>query len=291
MMVAERQNTFGGLIAIDLFLGGAGAGMFFISFVMDLVNKFESIARIGCILGPILVIGGTLVLFLDLGNKSGLYRIFINPSSWVTRGTYFITLFVLFGLAYSLPAFGPFSWIPWGKATILGKALGWAAVIFSFLTMLYTGFLLGTTKRIPLWNTPALPLLFFFSSLYTGMASLLVMGYLFMPTPGEDFHTLVLIEIVLILTQLLVLGLFLWTGSYGSTTAVESVHLLLKKRLFSIGVVITGLIIPLGLLIYYASLGNGFFVPTLAGLLLLASGLFLRYCILRAGLRLPLYSV
>ncbi len=291
MMAIEKQNTLGGLIVIDLFLGGAGGGMFFISFVMDLLKKYESIARIGCLCGLIFVLGGTFVLFFDLGNKNKLYRLFLNPSSWVTRGTCFITLFVIFGLAYSLPAFEPFSWIPWDKATIFGKALGWFAVVFSLLTMLYTGFLLGTTKRIPLWNTPTLPLLFLSSSLYTGMAFLLLIGYLFVPTPGVSFHTLVIIEIVLILLQLVVLGLFLWSGGYGSITAVESIRLLLKSRLFSIGVVITGLIIPLGLLIYHMSMENRFGVPILASFLLLASGLFLRYCILRAGVRLPLYSV
>jgi polysulfide reductase chain C len=165
MMVMERQNTFGGLIAIDLFLGGAGAGMFLISFLMNFLNKFESITRIGCVLAPILVLSGTLFLFLDLGSKKSVYRIIVNPLSWVTRGTWFITLFVLFALAYSLTDFGPFSWIPWGKTTIIGKSFGWAAVIFSFLTMIYPGFLLGTIKRIPIWNTPILPLLFFFNKL------------------------------------------------------------------------------------------------------------------------------
>lgn len=165
-MNIEKQNTFGGLIAIDLFLGGAGAGIFSITFIMDLLNKFQHIARIGAITGPILVLMGTLILFVDLGNKSGLYRLLSNPSSWVARGTYFITVFVIFGFIYSLLSLGVFGWIPLDKTALLGKVVGGIAAIFSIMTMLYTGMLFSTMKRIPLWNTPVLPLLFF-SQAYT----------------------------------------------------------------------------------------------------------------------------
>jgi formate-dependent nitrite reductase membrane component NrfD len=96
---------------------------------------------------------------------------------------------------------------------------------------------------------------------------------------GKDFNTLILIEIIFILTELLVLGVFLWIGNYGNITLVESIHLLLRWKLFSIRALTIGLIIPLGLLIYYNLVDERFAIPILANLLLLASGLFLRYCI------------
>lgn len=288
-MTLERQNSFGGPIAIDLFLGGAGAGVFFISFIMDLVNRFQNLAKIGVITGLILVLMGTLILFLDLGNKGRLYMLFINPSSWVARGTYFITGFVVFGVAYAVISWGFFGWVLLNKTTLLGKVVGGIAAIFSFMTMLYTGMLFSTMKRIPLWNTPVLPLLFFFASLYTAMAFLLLIGTLFVPIPIEDLRSLVTAEIVFVLVQLLVLGIFLWAGNYTDMTTVESLRLL-KEPLFNVGVIILGLLIPLGLLFYGRFADNGIIVTILATLLLLQGGLFLRYCIIKAGVRLPLHT-
>jgi formate-dependent nitrite reductase membrane component NrfD len=100
----------------------------------------------------------------------------------------------------------------------------------------------------------------------------------------------VAIEIVLILVQLLILWTFLEKGSYGSSTAMESIHLL-KRPLFNIGVIILGLMTPLVLLCYYWVAGNRFVVPVFASLLILMGGFFLRYCIIKGGLRLPLYSI
>jgi polysulfide reductase chain C len=287
-MTIEKQISFGGLIAIDLFLGGAGAGIFFISFIMDLMNIFQNITKIGAVTGLILVLMGTIILFLDLGNKSRLYRLFINPSSWVTRGTYFITGFVIFGIAYAVFSLNFLDWVLWDKTTLLGKVVGGIAAIFSFMTMLYTGMLFSTMKRIPLWNTPVLPLLFFSSSLYTGMAFLLLIGQLFVAIPMEDMHFLTMVEIVFILVQLLVLGVFLWAGSYNDITTVESIRSL-KGPLFNVGVIIFGLVIPLGLLIYNRFTENGIILMTLLSLLILQGGIFLRYCIIKAGIRLPLH--
>jgi formate-dependent nitrite reductase membrane component NrfD len=288
-LVNEKQSTFGWLIAIDLFLGGAGASIFFISFIMDLMNRFQHITKIGSITGLILVLMGTLILFFDLGNKSRLYRLFINPSSWVARGTYFITGFVVFGIAHSIFSWNILGWVILNETTLLGKVVGWIAAIFSFMTMLYTGMLISTMKRIPLWNTPVLPLLFILSSLYTGMAFLLLIGNLFIATPMEDLHSLVMVEIVFILVQLLTLGLFLWVGKYNQITTVESIRLL-EKPLFYIGVIILGLVIPLGLLIYNRFIENGMILVILSSLLILQGGIILRYCIIKAGIRLPLYA-
>jgi formate-dependent nitrite reductase membrane component NrfD len=290
-MTIEKQNSFGGLMAIDFYLGGAGAGIFLISYIMDLMNRFQNITKIGVVTGLILVLMGTLILFLDLGNKRGLYRLISNPSSWVTRGTCFITGFVIFGIVYSVFSWSLFGWILLDKTTLPGKVVGGIAAFFSFMTMLYTGMLFSTMKRIPLWNTPILPLLFISSSLYSAMAFLLLIGNLFVPTTMEDLHSLVMVEIFLILVQLIVLGVFLWAGNYSNMTTIESIRLL-KKPLFHIWVITFGLIIPLLLLIYYNVANNGSILTVLlAALLLIEGGFFLRFYIIKAGIRLPLHAV
>jgi len=284
IMAVERQDTFGWAAAADLFLGGVGAGLFLISFIMELLDKYEPLARIGTISGPILVLVATFILFADLGVKTKFYRLFRNPLSWMSRGTWVITIFILFGLAYSLPAFWQLDW----KGTALGNAIGIVAAIFAILTSLYTGFLFAAVKRISFWNTAALPLLFFASSLYGGMAILLLIAPFFTASPDGTFSVLVIAEIILILIQLFVLGIFLEIAKLGSTPTAESARML-RGPAFVIGVIVAGLIVPLGLLSYYAAASNTLALPMLAGILLLVSNFFLRYYILRAGVRVPVY--
>ncbi len=293
----ERQTTFGWLVAADIFVVGAGGGVFLVSFVLDLLNKYEPIARTGAILGPILVLIGTFFLLGDLGAKARFYRLFRNPLSWMSRGTWILTIFIVSGLGYSLPSLGLFAWLPWSKATALGQAIGIVAGIFSVLAIVYGGFLFGVIKRIPLWNTPVSPVLFLFSGLYTGIAILLLIAPLFTVSLGGEMvaalHSLGIAEIALILVQLLVLGAYLEIARHGSSSAAESVRLL-KMPLFIVGVIIIGLIVPLGLLFYAAMVTELSILSTLAmvaAVLLLAGGMLLRYSILRVGIRLPLYSI
>ena len=85
-MNVEKQETFGWLVAIDLFLTGAGAGVFLVSFVMDIINQYVPLARLGAVVGPILVLIGAVLLFADLRNRMRFYRLINNPSSWMARG-------------------------------------------------------------------------------------------------------------------------------------------------------------------------------------------------------------
>jgi len=280
----ERQSTFGWVTAVDLFLVGAGGGVFFISFTIGLLNGFEPLAKIGAVCGPLLVLIGVFILLTELSTKIKFYRVFCNPSSWMSRGTWFITLFVLFGLAYSLPVF----WFSAWTTTPLVSAIGAVAAIFSVLTTLYAGFLFGAVKRIPLWNTAALPVLFFFSSLCTGMAILLLIAPFVMVSLGDGLDTLSIVAIALMLMQSLVLAVFLGVTSQGGISAAESVRRLTRPRPI-IGIIVVGLAIPLGLLSYYAAAGNQFVLLILAATLLLIGNFFLRYYILRAGVRLPVY--
>ena len=85
-MDIEKQETFGWLVALDLFIGGAGAGVFLISFIMDIINHYVPLARVGTVVGPVLVLISAVLLFIDLRNRIRFYRLINNPSSWMTRG-------------------------------------------------------------------------------------------------------------------------------------------------------------------------------------------------------------
>jgi len=279
----ERQNTFGWLIAIDIFLGGAGGGAFLISFILESLHQYEPLTRVGVVAGPILVLLGTAILFFELGVKSRPYCLFYNMSSWMARGSLCIVVFTILGLVYSVPAF----WLPdWGSLLAV-RAIGIIATIFSLLVAIYPGFLFGIIRRIPFWNRGALPLLFLLSSFCSGIAILLLIAPFTIETASDGLYYLAVLAIALILMHSFLIVVFLEIASQEGTTGVASVRLL-RKPLFIVGVVFIGLIIPLALLSCYAAASTSVLLFP-AGILLLAGNLLFRYSVLKAGVRLPLY--
>jgi len=174
-MHLERQDTFGWLLSIEVFLAGAGGGAFLFGFIYNLLEKYQSIAKTGMIVGISLVIIGAVLLFIELGNKKRFYRVAFNTTSWIARGSWFLTIFIVFGLIYLSSGYVDYLDI---DSTAV-KTIGVIAAVFAVFIMSYTGFLLGAAKRIPLWNTSGLPVLFFFSSLYTGKAVILLIASFF----------------------------------------------------------------------------------------------------------------
>lgn len=282
-MQLERQKTFGWLISVEIFLAGAGGGAFLFSYIYNLLEKYRSIAKTGMIVGISLVIIGVVLLFIELGNKKRFYRVAFSTTSWISRGSWLLTLFIIFGLIYLSSGYVGYLDVD----STVAKTIGAIASAFAVFVMCYTGFLLGAAKRIPLWNTSGLPILFFFSSLYTGNAIILLIAAFLETSIAEALRPLVVIQLIIVFLQMIVLGTFLGTAAYGGTTLSESVHHLIKNSLFVTLVIVIGLIIPLGLLGYQAVVNNAFMLSIPAAIFSLIGGFYLRYGIMNAGMRLP----
>jgi len=291
-MPLERQTAFGWLPTADIFLGGVGGGLFLVSFILHFMNIQRSLTSTGVLLGPILVLAGVLFLAADLGNKSKFYRLFLKSSSWISRGSWILTAFIIFSLVYSFSVFIP---IAWPRSII--NLVGILAAICSVLVITYPGFLFGVMKSIPFWNTPALPMLFFLSSLYSGTAILLILAPFFTGIPGQEMiftvQVLFIIEIFLILIQMLALLSLVGIARHGDVSVKESLRLL-QTPLYITLVLITGIVIPLGLLFFGLGTINAAYIPSIAiasGALVLVGGVFLRHGIVKAGVYLPLQHV
>ncbi len=296
-MVAERQTAWGWLITFGLFFTGAGAGVFLVSFLLEFLSGSEPAATWGALVGPLLVAFGACFFLADLGSRATFYLLISNARSWMSRGVWVILASIIFGLGYALPSFSPFTWLPWSKATTFGNIVGFLAAIFSFIVLVYGGLLLAKAKRIPFWNTPLLPILFLFSGLSCGIGLLNLVALFFVPASGQgipaSLHTIGVAEIVIILMELLILGVYVEITRSGNTSSVESVHLL-KTPLFIGGALALGLVVPLGLLLYSALAGGALLFSTIvaiAAVLLLVGGILLRYSVIKAGVGLPLYSM
>jgi len=289
MNKSEVQNSWGWFVIWYIFLAGLGSGTYFFSFLM--LNEFTDSARIGVLIGPVLVLFGTLMLIFDLGSPSRAFRLFISRStlltSWMARGAWILAAFIILGLAYALPGFKMFDWLPWGQ-TGWGSILGLVAVVLSVVVMLYPGLLLGVIKSIPLWNTSALPILFLASGLDTGMAAIVLLSLVSPAFTLNGLHLLAVIDVGLILMVLIMLGIYIEIIRKTGETAADSVRVLLKP-VFVWGVTISGLLIPLLLLLWSLVSRDVqiiYVLETTASILVLSGGLLLRFSLIKSGLRL-----
>ncbi len=274
------QTEWRWLIAIYLFLAGAGGGAYITGVTADFLG-WTKIANIGIGVGWPMVLIGCACLLGDLGNLGNAWRVARKPdTSWIARGTIIITIFAIVGVIHTALCIWPGSMEGNGRHVI-----GVIGAVFAFATMVYTGLLLGDAIPIPFWNTVLLPILFFFSALSTGVMTVILFGVM---AGAEDARLLTLgrVDILLIVTEALVLAAYLH-GSYrmpGSRMSAEHVLKGETAPMFWFGVAICGLVIPL----IIDAIGLHGAGAMLASLLGLAGGLFLRYVVLAGGAMYPM---
>lgn len=275
-MELRSQEEWSWLLAIDLFLGGLGGGLFLLSQIFDFP---PSIALLS--LG--LVVLGGLVLSIELGHPSRAWRAIARPlSSWISRGVIFVVLFLISGFLYVAPAFDAFSWLPWTPHTLTGKTFWVIAGVSAFLVTLYPGLVLSSSPSIPFWNSPILPVLFLFHSLMgaTGIV-LLISPFSSFDRGLEKISSL---AVLLIIATIIMIAIYLLTLKRSGLAASEAVSLLNQGSLgwtFKIGVVLLGMILPLFVVVWVPS------AVALAGASILIGGLLFRYSVLKAGVYVP----
>ncbi len=281
-MAVKRQESYNWAIAMDLFLGGTGAGAFVAGFALEQYNRMMPLARYAEMLGPLFVVLGSVFLLFHAGSgwKTKVYLLFLRPrTSWLSRGSWILSLFVASALVHVF--------------TGGGGIWGWAALVLAVLTAIYPGFLLAQSKAIPIWRTPALPPLFLLSGLSTGVALLFLMDPFFSATAGETASTLRALfwsAAFLIFAQLILLWSYLGMSPDKGAAVTESLRLM-RGPSFMVGTLLLGLLLPLALLIFGIMGGSAVGTGAPAGVLLIIGGVTLRFSILSAGGYLPRHSL
>jgi formate-dependent nitrite reductase membrane component NrfD len=277
----KPQREWGWLVISYLFLGGAGAGLFLVSLYLD--HAWAGL------LGLLVLLVGTLLLFFDLGRPERFWRAFFRPlTSWISRGCIFITLLFVLGaieLALQLPGLELPAWLSGGALrTSLQVGAGGAAI----LVMVYTGFVLSPSPAIPFWNSAFFPIIFFAYSLLAGV-DILILASPLLPGPSVDLISLEKIQSYLALGCFLLILSHISVMSSSAVAARESIRLLTRGRwagLFLGGVIGAGLVIPLVLgwpVVWDSQVRTVFaFTGVLALLRLLGDYLF-RFLVIRVG--------
>ena len=308
-----------------LFVAGFGAGAMAISALVCMQGeegtfgkRYFNIARYGAWIAPLPLIGGTGLLIFELGRPFRAFNIMasnfwyevINPSPMNFGGWF---LLIVGGISVVYAA----TFVRW--KSLLPGALGEKAdelmdslrmplagisVPLAIATAIYTAILLGAIPSRPLWNSPVLWALFTVSAFSTGTAAIMLVNRLSYRSNGDReadklFHNsgywLSLSDVMLIIMELIVIGLFIMMMYFSVQNARFAVQVLLPggemASVFWIGVVLIGLVIPLVVEAFYVArkaLGGGeFHVPYVVELAapaaVLFGGLALRYAIVIGG--------
>lgn len=225
---------------------------------------------------------------LYLGKPSRFWRAmppFTNAwkTSWIARGSFFTAVYSLFGIFQLATSFSA----PGSGIDILMKIV---AGFFCVLTAMYCGFMMSYCKSVPFWNTGLLPIVILNAGIADGIALLIAIG---MITGGVDFSTMEAVTRILLLVNVLLIGTLIMNAFYQSDTAGLSAKELLAGRAaapFWGGVVLLGILLPMGLSIQTLAAGSG----SAHGLMIVAViahtiGAFaLKYCILKVGIYEPI---
>jgi len=316
-MTLEFQHVWGDLIVIDLFFGGWGASCLLLAAVslfsrraLSLVAPWTATNLDNTLLqtrtlalalsasGVAFVGVGVLMLLLDLLHPQAVWYLLGNPRSWMFWGTVFIAGIMVFGTLFAwaqavslLAALGNRVWI-FKRLTAAARALqrherslGIVVGTLGLAYTMYTGLLLTMAPAIPFWRTPALPMLFLVSGLSAAAAYALllkmVLGWFQAKSnalPGSDLG-------LLLLELLIVLSYFNF-GRMGSAGVKTSVEFLYHQAGFCWGVLLLGLVVPMGIelmRIWKPSLRRHRTLSVISACLVVVGVYLLRYYVVFAG--------
>jgi formate-dependent nitrite reductase membrane component NrfD len=279
--------VFGWKVIGYLFLAGVGGGAAAVGAAFHLIlPEAQFITLASLILGAPLVVVGCVLLFFDLGRPQAAFRALSRPNqAWIARGTIVLTVFIVLEAIQ-------FAWWIWpfqglASHSFLFLVLNMAGGVFGVLTVLYTGFLFDTTRSIPFWSTPILPLLFLVSGVSTGILALTLFLLLSGLPVHEEIGLLSQIDIFLILFEALVFFFYLH-GMHEVTAARASVRRLIRGDLsnaFWGGVVLVGLVIPFLLEAFWADRALPILMACICGLI---GGIYVRFVVVTGAVKAPL---
>jgi len=278
---SRPQVVWGWLVILDFFLAGSGSGLFILSLIMGY--------PLGMSVALVLVLLGGSLLIVDLARPTNAWRVIMRPqSSWLSRGTISIMVFTILGIVHIISltasAGGSMATVTtWANVPGWEKILAIISGLAAATVALYPGFLLGSMRGIPLWSSVLSPALFLSSALIAGLGVALLL-----PLGANSLRALIALQVAgigFILLQFLLLLSLLFTAQVEATkTSVLRLTQGDLKTPFYLGLLLFGLITPLGfLLISLATLGTTT-LPLASGILLLIGQLMLRHILVKAGI-------
>lgn len=293
---------FSDLITWYLFLGGLGSGAFLVYCATEvLAARAEDGWRYlsGMCQRPVLVVSlgallvGCVCLLKDMARTDQVLLVFtrinLTPLS--------IGALSLAGLMGCLVLLIVALYHRRSRRSWVVPAVKGLGAVLSMVVMAYTGFFLFGIGAVPLWSSPALPVLFVLSSLSSGIAVVLMVvscQVLYPKAVARQMAALLKVDGVLIALELICLAVmcFQLGGNEAARLSFESLMFGAYQIAFVGGFLVCGLAVPLALelaapflpkrsLVFYIFIGS----------FILVGAFFLRYCAINAGVHLSLFML
>lgn len=283
-MHLEHQEAYEWPVSVYLFFGGFGGALIALAFVFHFFTATQPMIGLTVISGLILfALAGVFLILFDLERPiNAIYSLNNFTKSGISWDVILIALNYIGAILFVLPEYP--------NLPVLG-AIGQAfapyqvffgaiAAIAGFLFPLISAGLMASPASIPLWHTPALPLLFVVTSFELALAFLgslfSVSGVLFTAFVGGIFAL-----------ALLTFGVslaYLEHTHNGPVEAKEGMHRMLKTVRFALLYLLVGVLFPLVMSAYllFGGTPDGWEMPAMA-VALFFGGFAVRNCLVLNG--------
>jgi len=270
----ESQGVF---LWLAFFFSEIGAGVYFVSLILNLTMGLAAGWFISCILGG-------LIHTLYLGNPFRAWRMILKPqSSELSRGIWVMAFFGGIGFIQIIASYAGFNSIAFSLPfKIVSAILCIAIVMHGFMTM-------NVMKALPSWNSTVLLPLSLVSGIWVGSQVVQSMILLFRQST-VDMATFETWSLMLLLVYIGFIFLYVLGSLHSSETAKISVMDWIKGtgvRVFYL-FILTGMVIPL--LVTFSIMGTDVQLSlVLIRLISVAAGdLMLRYALMKSAYYTPL---
>jgi len=292
-------HVWGWEIPVYLFLGGFTAGIMVLSGWALWRGRRNprshptfSLASSGLfMLGLGTISLGMLALFLDLGHKLYVWRLYLTMEPWspMSWGAWILLLVypvlaagVLLDppkvLLQYVPALRPVvGWM--SESPVARRATGFVSIVTGVALGIYTGILLSALGARPLWSSGLLGPLF----LASGLSSSAAFAHWASPEP-EERRQMAWLDNLFLVIELALIGMLLIGLASSSEAHAEAAHLVLGgpfTAVFWVGVVGLGIVLPL--VIQSLAVTHRIIHTPIAPILVMLGGLALRFVIVYAG--------
>ncbi|HVJ48633.1 NrfD/PsrC family molybdoenzyme membrane anchor subunit [Desulfitobacterium sp.] len=284
-MHPERQEGYEWPVGVYLFFGGLGGALITLSYIFHFFAATVPMIRLATLSGLVLfAIAGVFLIFFDLERPlNAIYSLNNVTKSGISWDVVLIILNFVFGILFVIPEFSNYS-IFSGLASLLAPYqvfFGLIAAISGFLFPIISAGLLAAPAAIPLWHTPALPLLYLITSFSLAIAYL---GALF--SPVGTLYTTFLGGIFALTALTFAISLaYLEHTHNGPIEAKEGMHRMLKTPRFILLYPVVGVLFPLVLSAYLFFTGATLTWAMLAlTIALFLGGFAARNCVVNNGI-------
>lgn len=294
MLVPTRQvdwiSTRGGrLVWLANVFEGLGMGLYLVGLV---VGEWWA-----TLIGWFLLAFVTLPLrLISIGRPTRFWRA-IPPftktwrTSWFARGTFFCTMFTLFGFLQVVTSLmidqdvasgGALTAVNWVASVIAG--------VFAVCVVAYVAFAMRYCESVPFWNTLLLPVVRVITCIVSGIALLMAVG---LATDGVDLDALEWASRVAVLVNIALIAVFLTHSLRRSPIAGFSARDLLvgpTARVFWVGIVGLGMVVPLVISIVSIFSERATVLLIVAVACHTIGAFALEYAVLKAGIYKPVVT-